>query len=111
MIYLEHDKPVTFGAKDEFGIQMDGAKLKVVELGEGLTADDCIVWDETDHNLAWSMAQMQPPGLPTPVGVLRSVERPSFESQVVAQIQHEIDKKGSGSLDDLIRSGDTWTVA
>ena len=111
VIYLDHGKPVTFGANDQFGIQMDGAKLKVVDLGDGLTEEDCIVWDETDQNLAWSMAQMQPPGLPTPVGVFHSVQRPSFESQVVAQIQHEIDQKGSGSLDELIRSGDTWTVA
>ncbi|MDA8016539.1 MAG: 2-oxoacid:ferredoxin oxidoreductase subunit beta [Thermoanaerobaculia bacterium] len=110
VIYLEHGQPVTFGDDRELGIQMDGAQLKVVELGDGLTADDCLVWDETDRNLAWAMAQMEAPAFPTPIGILRSVERPSFESQVVAQIQHEIDIKGSGSLDELVRSGDTWTV-
>ena len=56
------------------------------------------------------MAHQLPPG-PTPLGVLRCVEQPSFESAIADQVQHEIESKGSGSLDQLLHSGDTWTVA
>ena len=59
--------------------------------------------------LASLMAYQLPPG-PTPLGILRRVEQPAFEAAVQQQIRHEIDVKGTGSLDELIRSGDVWTV-
>ncbi|MGH9382273.1 MAG: hypothetical protein ACRD2Z_16935 [Thermoanaerobaculia bacterium] len=46
----------------------------------------------------------------TPVGVLRRVEVPTFEQRVVGQIQSVIDERGQGSLEELLYSGDLWTV-
>ncbi|MEM9594501.1 MAG: 2-oxoacid:ferredoxin oxidoreductase subunit beta [Acidobacteriota bacterium] len=110
VLYLEHGQPAIFGADKEKGLVLRDMKVEVVDLGDGVSADDCIVWDETNPMLASLMAQMRPPHMPTPVGVFRSVEKPAFEQQVVAQIQHEIDTKGTGGLDELLRGGDTWEV-
>ena len=109
-LYLEHGKPVVFGKDQEWGVRLRDMRLETIELSEsGVSVDDCLVWDETNPALASLMAQQLPP-TPTPLGVIRSVEQPAFEQAVVGQIQAEIDAKGSGSLDDLMGSGDTWTV-
>ena len=109
-LYLEHGKPVVFGADQEWGMRVRGMNLEVVELKNSIGVEHCLVWDETNPALAALMAQQTPPG-PTPLGVLRCVERPTFETAAMDQIQGEIDRDGDGSLDELIQAGDTWTVA
>ena len=108
-VYLEHGEPVVFGTNGEWGLRVKDMRLEVVELGESVSADSCLVWDETNPALAALMAHQLPPG-PTPLGVLRRVEQEPFEAAMVEQIQNEIDAKGPGSLEDLIHAGDTWTV-
>ncbi len=111
-VYLEHGQPLVFGKDKSRGIRLNGTKLEVVELGHGVGAEDCLVWDETDPNpaVAFMAAQMGPPGFPTPLGVLRAVEEPVYEDGVVGQIQHEIEASGEGTLEDLIYSDELWTV-
>jgi 2-oxoglutarate/2-oxoacid ferredoxin oxidoreductase subunit beta len=50
------------------------------------------------------------PDFPEPVGVFRAVERPTFEAQVVDQLDAAVAAKGPGKLDELFRSDDLWTV-
>ncbi|MCP4204787.1 MAG: 2-oxoacid:ferredoxin oxidoreductase subunit beta [bacterium] len=109
---LEHGRPLVFGKERNRGIRLKGTQLEVIELGERHTEDDCLVWDETLDNsgMAFLLAQMTPPDFPTPIGILRSVEQPAYEDQIVAQIDHEIEAKGPGTLEDLIYSGETWEV-
>ena len=111
-VYLEQGKPLLFGKGKTKGIRLNGTELEVIDLTAGFSADDCLVWDETRMNpaIAFMIAQMGPPNFPTPLGVLRRVDVPSFESGVVGQIQREPERKGAGSLDALLRSGDLWTV-
>ncbi|MEM7350014.1 MAG: 2-oxoacid:ferredoxin oxidoreductase subunit beta [Acidobacteriota bacterium] len=108
-IYLEHGKPLVFGDNEQWGLRVKDMRLEVVELGDSVSADSCLVWDETNPVLAALMAHQLPPG-PTPLGVLRRVEDTPFETAMVDQIQSEIDRKGPGKLEDLIHAGDTWTV-
>ncbi len=111
ILYLEHGKPLVFGTPEgRRGIRAAGMRPEVVALGDGLGEDDLLVWDETDPNLAWLAAQMLPPAFPTPVGVVRAVSEPSYERAVVAQIESERKRLGEGSLDELLRRGDVWTV-
>jgi 2-oxoglutarate/2-oxoacid ferredoxin oxidoreductase subunit beta len=112
IVYLEHGKPLIFGKDRGKGIRLVGAELEVIELSGEFTEADCLVWNESSDNpvYAFLAAQLVPPHFPTALGVLRSVERPAYESGVIAQIQSEIDRSGSGSLEALLRSGDTWTV-
>ena len=109
VLYLEHGQPLVFAGGTR-GLRLRDLRPEVIELGDGLTADDCLVWDETNPALAMAMAHVVPPLFPTPVGVFRAVEQPVFESSVVQQIETQIDAKGSGRLDDLLRSGDVWQV-
>ena len=112
VIYLENGKPLLFGPQNaRRGVVLDGMRPKVVEIGETARVEDCIVWDESNPMLSAILAQLTPPAFPTPIGVLRSDSRTVFEQAVAQQIQQEIDKKGSGSLEKLLYSGDIWTVA
>jgi hypothetical protein len=48
--------------------------------------------------------------MPTPIGVLRSVEAPAYHQQVVQQIEDEVEARGQGRLHDLLYSGELWKV-
>jgi 2-oxoglutarate ferredoxin oxidoreductase subunit beta len=111
-LYLEHGKPLVFGKNKNRGIRMRGTQMEVIELGGELTADDCLVWDETQENpaTAFLAAQLQPPHFPTPLGVFRDIELPSYEERVISQLQTETDRLGVGKLEDLLKAGDTWVV-
>jgi 2-oxoglutarate ferredoxin oxidoreductase subunit beta len=46
----------------------------------------------------------------TPIGVLRSVERPVYDTQMADQLDTAIVQNGKGDLAALLAGGDTWTV-
>ena len=112
VLYLEHGKPLIFGREKNKGIRMHGPHMEVIELGGQYGPDDCLVWDSTLDNpaTAFLAAQLVPPDFPTAIGVFRNVEEPTYESRVIGQIQQETENKGQGRLEDLLQSGDTWTV-
>ncbi len=111
-LYLEQGKPLVFGKAKDKGIRMRGTEMEVIQLGNGLTADDCLVWDAKLENpaTAFLAAQLLPPNFPTALGVFRSVEIPSYESRVVEQNRQETERLGAGTLEELLTAGDTWTV-
>jgi 2-oxoglutarate ferredoxin oxidoreductase subunit beta len=113
VIYLEHGKPLVFGKAKDKGIRMRGTEMEVIQLGNGLSADDCLVWDENLDNpaTAFLAAQLLPPNFPTALGVFRSVEMPSYEERVMDQMHAETTRLGVGKLDDLLKAGDTWIVS
>jgi 2-oxoglutarate ferredoxin oxidoreductase subunit beta len=112
MIYLEHGKPMVFGKNNEKGIRLNGLKLEVVELGNGISENDLLVHDETDVDptRAFLLSRIEYPEFPVPVGVFRSVQRPTYEELMEDQIERAKQKAGPGDLMKLINSGDTWVI-
>ncbi len=114
VVELEHNKPLIFGKNHDKGIRLNGFELEVVQLGNGITEADLLVHDEHHPRPAYAflLSHMeQRPGFPTPIGVLRSWEDvPRYEDVSAAQIQAVIAKRGRGSIEDLLRAGDTWVV-
>ena len=45
-----------------------------------------------------------------PVGVIRAVQRPTYDSLLEAQIDKAIEDQGEGDLAALFRQGDIWEV-
>ncbi|HEY8370422.1 MAG TPA: 2-oxoacid:ferredoxin oxidoreductase subunit beta [Thermodesulfobacteriota bacterium] len=112
-LQLRHGQPLLFGKDRKKGIRLNGVDLEVVEIGVGgVTEKDVLVWDETRPNPAYAflLSQMQGPAFPTPIGVFRRIEQPTFESGVRAQIDAAIARSGPGDLAQLMREGDVWTV-
>lgn len=108
-LVLEHGKPMIFGRQRDRGIRLRGTRPEVVTIADGNTSD-LLVHDERDPALAFVLAQMVPPELPTPIGVLHRVERPVYEAGVRAQVDHARSRPGAGDLARLLSSGDVWTV-
>jgi 2-oxoglutarate ferredoxin oxidoreductase subunit beta len=50
------------------------------------------------------------PGMPRPLGILRDVQAPVFEEAVHQQIDRAQKVRGVGTLEQLVYSGETWTV-
>ncbi|MER5767822.1 2-oxoacid:ferredoxin oxidoreductase subunit beta, partial [Streptomyces sp. NPDC001985] len=47
----------------------------------------------------------------TPIGVLRSVQRPVYDTLMNTQLDTAIEQNGKGDLAGLLAGNDTWTVA
>jgi 2-oxoglutarate ferredoxin oxidoreductase subunit beta len=108
-LVLEHGKPMIFGKNKDKGIRLKGMTPEVVTLGNGISATDLLVHDETDPVLGFLLSRMEPPAFPTPLGVIRVEQRPSFDELMNRQLV-EAQKPGSGDLEKLLHSGDVWTV-
>jgi 2-oxoglutarate ferredoxin oxidoreductase subunit beta len=113
VIALEHGQPLVFGRQKDKGLRMNGLRLEVVKLGDGVGEKDLIVHDERhpDPAYAFLLSRMDSqPGFPTPIGVLRAVDAPRYEDLVHEQIAQVTARKGKGDLAALLNAGDTWKV-
>lgn len=110
-LVLEHGKPLIFGKNRDKGIRLgSGLRPEVVEFGNGVSEKDLLVHDEHDPTLAYFLSHMGPPDFPTPIGVFRAVERPSYERALDAQLTEAQERLGPGDLDTLLNRGDAWDV-
>jgi 2-oxoglutarate ferredoxin oxidoreductase subunit beta len=114
LIPLRHGEPIRFGADGQKGVVLDaqsGARIvDVAEVGE----DALLVHDEsrTDPSVAFMLSRLaRGPYEPTPIGVFRAVERLEYGSEVQRQLDDEVELKGPGNLEGLLRSGATWDVS
>jgi 2-oxoglutarate ferredoxin oxidoreductase subunit beta len=113
MLFLKHGEPMIFGKSEEKGIRLNGLKPEVVELGkDGITEKDILVHDETlaDPTIAFMLSRMDYPEFPVPVGVLRAVQRPTYNEMLEEQLVHAVETRGAGDIQALFRQGDIWEV-
>lgn len=112
-IYLEHGKPMIFGKNRNKGLILDGLDLKVVTIGEnGITEKDILVHDAHDKRpyLHLMLIKMKQPDFPVALGIIRSVDLPTYDEAVHQQIEGVKAKSKIKCMDDLMMSGSTWTV-
>ena len=111
ILYLEDGKPLLFGKDRDKGIRMNGLQPEVVNLNE-VDEQELIVHNESEDNphYAYMLSRMEDPNMPLPFGVLRSVSRPTYDELLLDQVEQAVEQKGSGDLEQLFKSGDTWTV-
>jgi 2-oxoglutarate ferredoxin oxidoreductase subunit beta len=112
---LEHGAPLVWGPKGRRrGIRIEHGVPQVVALldDQDPVAAGITVHDEKHESPAYAaaLATLAPPEFPIPVGVLRAVERPSYEALLGRQIEDATLAKGAGDLRKLLHGGDTWTV-
>ena len=114
-LFLEHGKPLIFGASREKGIKLDAIKPVVVELNNEVSADDLWLHDEKDFYKAQLLIRMfDDPHLeghfPRPFGVFYETDRPCYEDIMSEQIENTIASKGAGDLDKLLRGNEVWEI-
>ena len=116
VIFLEQGKPLIFGKDSNKGIKLDGLKPVVVDLGDGVSADDLWIHDEKDFYKAQILTRMFDDvriegHFPRPFGVFFETERPCYEDMMALQIEEAIASKGKGNLDKLLRGREVWEIA
>ena len=115
-LYLEQGKPLVFGATQNKGIKLDGFRPVVVELGDGVSADDLWIHDERDYYKAQALVRMfddpnkEGGHFPRPFGVFYETDRPCYEDIMSMQIEESIATKGKGDLDKLLRGREVWEI-
>ncbi len=111
-LILEDGEPMIFGKDQDRGIRLNGLYPEVVELGNGVSENELLVHDDKAEGpeLAYLLSRLGPPDFPVPLGVYRSIERPTYEGQLVEQGAQAVEEKGAGDLAKLYHASDTWIV-
>jgi 2-oxoglutarate ferredoxin oxidoreductase subunit beta len=106
-IDLVPGEPLIFGKEQNKGLHVECCEAKVVDTDEATT------WqcDTKSPVPAFLMSQLDDePDLPSAIGIFRRVERPVYDDQVQQQVDAVTERKGPGTLKDLIYTPDCWTV-
>ena len=114
-LFVEHGKPLVFGANAEKGVKLDGFKPVVVELANGTSANDLWIHDEKDLVKAGILSRFfDNPSLeghfPRPFGVFYTSDRYCYEDALNAQVDEAIRQKGKGDLNKLLRGREIWEI-
>ncbi len=113
LIPLEDGKPIRFGAEGERGVMMQSdGRLRICEVAE-VGEEALLVHDEAREpaGLAFQLSRLSAgPHEPTPIGVFRAVERPTYDELVQGQLLGAQERQGPGDLAGLLASGGTWEI-
>ena len=111
VLWLEDGQPMVFGAEQNKGIKLDGNKPSVVELNGKFSMDDVLVHNEKDFVIASMLANLTyQDDFPDPIGVLYAINAPTYDDMATEQVNSAIENRGTGSIQDLLNSGQTWEV-
>jgi 2-oxoglutarate/2-oxoacid ferredoxin oxidoreductase subunit beta len=117
LIRLEHGQPITFGTQKQWCVvhPPGGFGLEVRPTGE-TPEGHVLVHNTSVAEPAYAFALSRLPDLDlrhTPIGVFRSVDRPSYDELVrgqVATAEAALTRSPEEELAALLNSGDTWTI-
>ncbi|WP_329135339.1 2-oxoacid:ferredoxin oxidoreductase subunit beta [Streptomyces sp. NBC_01476] len=120
LIPLEHGQPIRFGAPAADGLGSNGVvrdpatgDLAVIDVtAEG--TDSVLVHDAhaASPATAFALTRLADPDTlhHTPIGVLRDVKRPVYDTDMADQLEKAATEQGRGDLTTLLTGNDTWTV-
>jgi len=111
VLFLENGKPMRFGKDLEKGICLCGGLTPMVVRVDDVGEDQLLVHDESadEPTLAYFLSRMGPPDFPTPVGVFRAIDRPTYQDRLMGQIR-AAQEEGKPDLDGIYRLGQTWEI-
>ena len=114
LLHLQAGEPMVFGKEEKKGIVWNGSQPEIISLGDSTPEEKNVMVHTPDRpgSLYTAMlAEMTFPNFPTPIGVLRKVEKPTYDAQINQQIDEAIDQRdGKADLQELINGVNTWKV-
>jgi len=111
MLGLEAGKPLLFGKEKDKGIRLNGLVPEIVDAATAVPGE--ILIHQPDHPsplYSQMLATLGMPDFPTPIGVIRKIERPTYESLIHSQVEEAKAKKGPGTWQELLHGNSTWKV-
>jgi 2-oxoglutarate ferredoxin oxidoreductase subunit beta len=113
-LILKHGEPMLFGKDLTKGIRLSSnGNLEVVTIGKnGAVLKDILIHDQysTDPGIHLMLAQMSAPEFPVALGIIRSVAKPTYNDLLDTQILMAQEKSKIKCVDDLLNSGDVFTI-
>jgi 2-oxoglutarate ferredoxin oxidoreductase subunit beta len=110
LLYLEHGKPMIYGAEGNRGLKLSGLKLETTAW-EGDAPDDVFCHDTSLGSIALANMLTEVTD-PLPVGVFRQVEAPTYDAELMAQVEQASAKVGNTDLAKLYRrNASIWSVS
>ena len=114
MIRLEHGQPIRWGEQGRHGLGRDPRSGQLVSVEVADVGEEALVVHD-DHNedpaYAFALSRLSDPPIGrTPVGVFRSVRRPTYDDMAREQVAHAQSTQGPGDLAQLFAGKDSWTV-
>jgi 2-oxoglutarate/2-oxoacid ferredoxin oxidoreductase subunit beta len=115
LIRMEHGQPLRFGTDGSRAVVRAANGSLVIE--DGVAADDprLVVHDAhaDDPSYAFALSRLSSQDSRySPMGVFRSVERPTYDAMMAAQLDQAKAKApgDDAALDALLHGADTWTI-
>ena len=115
LIRLEHGRPIRFGTDNAMGVFRDpntGDLTTAVVTADN--ADQVLVHDAhaASPTTAFALTRLAAHDTlhNTPIGVLRSIQRPVYDTQMQTQLDLAVTQRGPGNLATLLTGTDTWTI-
>ena len=108
-LFLEHSKPLIFGANQEKGIRLDGFKPVIVSL-QDVSQDELWIHDEKDRVKAGILSRFFWRRFATTFWRFYSEQRSCYEETLQEQINQATEHQGKGDLDQLLRGPNTWKI-
>ncbi len=112
-IYLKHGEPMIYGKDKNKGLVLEKGRLKSVTIGESAyTLDDILVHDvkDPDDTIHYMLTRMSLPGLPVAMGIIRAFESQVYESMLTEQVEQARESTRINTVNELLRSGNTFEV-
>jgi 2-oxoglutarate/2-oxoacid ferredoxin oxidoreductase subunit beta len=101
-IYLEHGEPIRNVTRDADGV------LRIGSDGAPVIHDA----HRDDPSFAFELSRLSSsPDGPTPIGIFRDVARPVAGQELTHQLAQARAGADDSTLDAVLHSGDTWTIA
>jgi len=114
-IRMEHGQPLVFGANGDKAVVRD--EQGNLTIADGVSADDprVVIHDAHNDNSAYAFALSRLQAVDSryaPMGVFRSVERPTYDQLMADQLDTASAKNPAGpdALATLLAGADTWSV-
>ncbi len=110
-LHVKHGEKMIFGKNKDRGIIQDAkGRIRVVKIGEnGITENDILVHNAKDPSplIHYQLAALRDPIV---LGVIRSVDKTTYEEEVYRQMKEVQEKAKIKNMQDLLYSGSTWEV-
>jgi 2-oxoglutarate ferredoxin oxidoreductase subunit beta len=107
---LEHGQPIVSASKAVVRGANGGVE---VVARDSVSEGEILVHDahNPDPSVAFALSRLDEPAFEhVPIGIFRSVDRPSYESLMSEQLEESVAQKGPGDLSELLLGGDTWRI-
>jgi len=113
LLIMNENEPYIFGQEEDKVLHWNCSTFDVAKKTEMDDIDGIVKHQERSDNASveFALARMSTqPDMPTPIGVFRHKQVPTYEDLLAQQIKDVTAQKGEGTLKELLNTGNTFRI-